>query len=120
MAYPCLHFTRNHEDIKSNTPYPEASIRRIKGLLYMKILEDIKRGPYSKKAQYAVSNIGKDSDSGLLVYKEPLSNASNCDRISVSRSQEEVSPKSRNDMPLRDKTIIALINKPAFYQIIHG
>ncbi|GKB99807.1 hypothetical protein Tco_0985944 [Tanacetum coccineum] len=26
----------------------------------------------------------------------------------------------KNDMPLRDKTIIALINKPAFYQIIHG
>ncbi|GKA25841.1 hypothetical protein Tco_0711950, partial [Tanacetum coccineum] len=28
----------------------EASIRRIQGLLYMKILEDIKRGPYSKKS----------------------------------------------------------------------
>nr|GEU71053.1 hypothetical protein [Tanacetum cinerariifolium] len=25
-----------------------------------------------------------------------------------------------NDMPLRDKIIIALINKPAFYRIIHG
>ncbi|GJV44788.1 hypothetical protein Tco_1429324 [Tanacetum coccineum] len=55
MAYPCLHFTRNHEDIKTNTPYPEASIHRIQGLLYTKILEDIKRGPYSKKAQYAVN-----------------------------------------------------------------
>ncbi|GJR71117.1 hypothetical protein Tco_0083482 [Tanacetum coccineum] len=49
-TYPCLYFTRNHEDIKTNTPYPEASIRRIQGLLYTKILEDIKRGPYSKKA----------------------------------------------------------------------
>ncbi|GKC30517.1 hypothetical protein Tco_1037811, partial [Tanacetum coccineum] len=49
-AYPCLYFTRNHEDIKTNTPYPEASIRRIQGLLYTKILEDIKRGPYSKKS----------------------------------------------------------------------
>ncbi|GKB11225.1 zinc finger, CCHC-type, retrotransposon gag domain protein [Tanacetum coccineum] len=26
----------------------------------------------------------------------------------------------KNDMPLRDKIIIALINKPAFYPIIHG
>ncbi|GJZ03436.1 hypothetical protein Tco_0536711 [Tanacetum coccineum] len=26
----------------------------------------------------------------------------------------------KNDMPLRDKIIIALINKPAFYRIIHG
>ncbi|GJX89194.1 hypothetical protein Tco_0341208 [Tanacetum coccineum] len=50
-AYPCLHFTRYHEGFKSNTPYPEASIRRIQGLLYTKILEDIKRDPYSKKAQ---------------------------------------------------------------------
>ncbi|GJV48826.1 hypothetical protein Tco_1439038 [Tanacetum coccineum] len=22
MAYPCLHFTRNHEELKINTPYP--------------------------------------------------------------------------------------------------
>ncbi|GKC77823.1 hypothetical protein Tco_1128597 [Tanacetum coccineum] len=26
----------------------------------------------------------------------------------------------KNDMPLRDKIIIALINKPVFYRIIHG
>nr|GEW02248.1 hypothetical protein [Tanacetum cinerariifolium] len=32
-----------------NTPYTR--------LLYTKILEDIKRGPYSKKAQYAVSHM---------------------------------------------------------------
>ncbi|GJW63900.1 hypothetical protein Tco_0115784 [Tanacetum coccineum] len=35
---------------KINTPYPGASIRRIQGLLYTKILKDIKRGPYSKKS----------------------------------------------------------------------
>ncbi|GJW59256.1 hypothetical protein Tco_0105987 [Tanacetum coccineum] len=45
-AYLCLHFT-NHEGLKSNTPYPEDSIRRIED--YLKILEDIERGPYSKK-----------------------------------------------------------------------
>ncbi|GKA42225.1 retrovirus-related pol polyprotein from transposon TNT 1-94 [Tanacetum coccineum] len=33
-AYPCLYFTRNHEDIKTNTPYPEASICRIHELQY--------------------------------------------------------------------------------------
>ncbi|GKA62496.1 hypothetical protein Tco_0762015 [Tanacetum coccineum] len=54
MVYPCLHFTRYHEGFKSNTSYPGTSIRRIQDLLYMKLLEDIKRGPYSKKAQYAV------------------------------------------------------------------
>ncbi|GJT05327.1 hypothetical protein Tco_0839789 [Tanacetum coccineum] len=46
-AYLCLHFTRNHEELKSNTPYLEDSIRRIED--YLKILEDIERGPYSKK-----------------------------------------------------------------------
>ncbi|GKC79346.1 reverse transcriptase domain-containing protein, partial [Tanacetum coccineum] len=34
------------------------SIRRIQDLLYTKLLEEIKRGPYSKKSQYAVSYIG--------------------------------------------------------------
>nr|GEY61413.1 hypothetical protein [Tanacetum cinerariifolium] len=67
-AYSCLHFTRNHEDIKANTPYPEASIRRIQGLLYMKILEDIKHGPYSKKAQYAVSHNARYGVSNRLPY----------------------------------------------------
>ncbi|GJV32744.1 putative ribonuclease H-like domain-containing protein [Tanacetum coccineum] len=52
-AYPCLHFTRYHEGFKSNTLYPGTSICRIQDLLYTKLLEDIKRGPYSKKPQYA-------------------------------------------------------------------
>ncbi|GKF69922.1 hypothetical protein Tco_0202979, partial [Tanacetum coccineum] len=26
----------------------------------------------------------------------------------------------KNDIPFRDKTIIALINKPVFHRIIHG
>ncbi|GJU37729.1 hypothetical protein Tco_1186083 [Tanacetum coccineum] len=43
-------FTRNHEGFKSNTPYPGTSIRCIQDLLYTKILEDIKRDPYSKKS----------------------------------------------------------------------
>nr|GEW12020.1 hypothetical protein [Tanacetum cinerariifolium] len=47
MAYLCLYFTRNHEDLKSNTLYLEDSIRHIKD--YLKILEDIERDPYSKK-----------------------------------------------------------------------
>ncbi|GJU68014.1 hypothetical protein Tco_1254273 [Tanacetum coccineum] len=49
-AYPCLHFTDNHEGLKSYTPYLGTSIRRIQGLLYMKILEDINCGPYSNKS----------------------------------------------------------------------
>ncbi|GKB35287.1 hypothetical protein Tco_0880229, partial [Tanacetum coccineum] len=42
MAYLCLHCTRNHEELKSNTSYPEDSIRCIED--YLKILEDIERG----------------------------------------------------------------------------
>ncbi|GKB46299.1 ribonuclease H-like domain-containing protein, partial [Tanacetum coccineum] len=38
------------KDSRPNTPYPGASICRIQGLLYMKILEDIKIGLYSKKS----------------------------------------------------------------------
>ncbi|GJZ55547.1 hypothetical protein Tco_0610740, partial [Tanacetum coccineum] len=46
-TYLCLHITRNHKELKSNTPYPEDSIRCIED--YLKILEDTERGPYSKK-----------------------------------------------------------------------
>ncbi|GJZ21209.1 hypothetical protein Tco_0558248 [Tanacetum coccineum] len=55
-AYMCLHFTRNHKELKSNTSYPEDFIRRIQKILYavskieyLKIVEDIERGLYSKK-----------------------------------------------------------------------
>ncbi|GKE99221.1 hypothetical protein Tco_0022572 [Tanacetum coccineum] len=44
-AYLCLHFTRNYEELKSYTSYPEDSIRHIED--YLKILEDIERGHYS-------------------------------------------------------------------------
>nr|GEW84277.1 hypothetical protein [Tanacetum cinerariifolium] len=47
MAYLFLHFTRNHTKLKMYTPYPEFSIRPIED--YLKILKDIKRGPYCKK-----------------------------------------------------------------------
>ncbi|GJT97338.1 hypothetical protein Tco_1092856 [Tanacetum coccineum] len=40
-TYLCMHFIRNHEELKSNTPYPEDSICRIED--YLKILEDIER-----------------------------------------------------------------------------
>ncbi|GJW25394.1 hypothetical protein Tco_0039205, partial [Tanacetum coccineum] len=46
---------------------------------HLNILEDIKRSPYSKKLQYAISN--------------PLD----------TPSYDEVPPESKNDMPLRDK-----------------
>ncbi|GKC16743.1 hypothetical protein Tco_1013525 [Tanacetum coccineum] len=50
----------------TNTPYPEASICRIQGLLYTKILEDIKCGLYSKKAQYTVSHLAQYGVSNQL------------------------------------------------------
>ncbi|GJS99649.1 hypothetical protein Tco_0820819 [Tanacetum coccineum] len=38
-AYMYLHFTRNHEELKSNTPYLEDSIRRIQD----QVLKDSER-----------------------------------------------------------------------------
>ncbi|GKA26285.1 hypothetical protein Tco_0712394 [Tanacetum coccineum] len=45
VSVPAL--TKDHRRLKINTPYPEDSIRRIQD---MSPLEDIKRGPYSKKS----------------------------------------------------------------------
>ncbi|GJV69237.1 hypothetical protein Tco_1484746 [Tanacetum coccineum] len=59
MAYLCLHFTRNHEELKSNTPYPEDSIRRIED--YLKILEDIGPGTFSEQVGL-VGDLGSTND----------------------------------------------------------
>nr|GEZ27150.1 hypothetical protein [Tanacetum cinerariifolium] len=112
---------------KTNTSYPSRKIRCIHACTHQRpqrkqaqyavsredqyvvleiwneynILEDIKRGPYSKKLQYAVNLDNSTSNvlitldswtSGLLVYKE-----------SLNSKWDEVPPKSTNDMPLRDK-----------------
>ncbi|GJZ38263.1 hypothetical protein Tco_0584454 [Tanacetum coccineum] len=69
-AYPCLHFTRNHKDIKTNTPYPESSIRCIHVLLYTKILEDIKRGSYSKKSPICRKYRQPQHDYGRMLEEE--------------------------------------------------
>ncbi|GJR48387.1 retrovirus-related pol polyprotein from transposon TNT 1-94 [Tanacetum coccineum] len=44
-TYLSMHFTRNQDELKSNTSYPEASICHIED--YLKILEDIKREEHS-------------------------------------------------------------------------
>ncbi|GJZ93173.1 hypothetical protein Tco_0665238 [Tanacetum coccineum] len=49
----CTH--QRPRGIKLNTPYPEDQYAVLE-IWYVNILEDIKRGPYSKKPQYAVSN----------------------------------------------------------------
>ncbi|GKB45257.1 hypothetical protein Tco_0896010 [Tanacetum coccineum] len=61
-----------------------------------------------------IENDDYDSEEDILFLEELLSN----DSPLLPRMKYRLSLK--NDMPLRDKIIIALINKPAFYQIIHG
>ncbi|GKE00189.1 hypothetical protein Tco_1388172 [Tanacetum coccineum] len=68
MVYPCLHFIRNHEDLKPYTPYLEclSAVLKIK---VKNILEYINRAPYSKKPlirrieffQYSVVLIRKNA-----------------------------------------------------------
>ncbi|GJZ81433.1 hypothetical protein Tco_0646427 [Tanacetum coccineum] len=61
MAYPCLYFIRNHEDIKTNTPYPEASISRIHELQYavFKI--------YYTRSFWKISNVVKIDDPNITM-----------------------------------------------------
>ncbi|GJX85807.1 retrovirus-related pol polyprotein from transposon TNT 1-94 [Tanacetum coccineum] len=50
-AYPCQHSQKTTNGMKINNPYPEDSIRRIQDMESIEnMLEDIKRGPYSKKS----------------------------------------------------------------------
>ncbi|GJY72118.1 hypothetical protein Tco_0475821 [Tanacetum coccineum] len=112
MPYPhqyirrILYFWSNikKSTLSANTSYPRSSIRRTQDVQYAVPNEPIRR---TGVAQYAVPNrsdtpypivslVGLAGDprineyvSGLLVYKEPLSNTYNCDRISVSRLEEE-------------------------------
>ncbi|GJU34061.1 hypothetical protein Tco_1182415 [Tanacetum coccineum] len=54
-VYSCLHSPKTTKDHMINTPYPEDQYVILE-ISMVNILEDIKRGPYSKKPQYAVSN----------------------------------------------------------------
>ncbi|GJX50094.1 hypothetical protein Tco_0276939 [Tanacetum coccineum] len=60
--------TPYHEGFKSNTPYPGTSIRCIQDLLYTKLMEDIKRGPYSKKPQYVSHQHLSDEDQTMKMH----------------------------------------------------
>ncbi|GJX01662.1 hypothetical protein Tco_0185575 [Tanacetum coccineum] len=62
-AYLCLHFTRNHEDLKPYTPYPAYSIRRIEDQV-KNILEYYNRGPYSKKPPIRLNKLDYQGDLG--------------------------------------------------------
>ncbi|GJY06196.1 hypothetical protein Tco_0373250 [Tanacetum coccineum] len=49
-AYPCLHSPKTTKGNKINTPYPEDQYAVLEIWNEYNILEDIKRGPYSKKS----------------------------------------------------------------------
>ncbi|GJZ34966.1 hypothetical protein Tco_0580783, partial [Tanacetum coccineum] len=72
-AYLCLHFTKDHEGTRINTPYPEESIHRIQDIIVSLV------GPAGDLWDQRVRSqlIGKDLVSGLLVYELPLSSAAN-------------------------------------------
>ncbi|GJW93677.1 putative reverse transcriptase domain-containing protein [Tanacetum coccineum] len=80
VSVPAL--TKDHRRLKINMSYPEDSIRVFKIWNQYNILEDIKRGPYSKKSPIrrnldnSTNNVLIPLDSwtsGLLVYRLPLS-----------------------------------------------
>ncbi|GJX46643.1 hypothetical protein Tco_0271833 [Tanacetum coccineum] len=85
-----------HEGFKSNTPYPGTSIRRIQDLLYTKLLEDIKRGPYSKKAQYA--GINTASTQGAAVSSTTVENLSDAVIYSFFASQLSIPQLDNEDL----------------------
>ncbi|GJS19202.1 hypothetical protein Tco_0447834, partial [Tanacetum coccineum] len=114
--------------LKTNTPYPSKKIQRIHActhqrpqkdkdqyavsretqyaifkIQYLNIMEDIKRGPYSKKSptgrdlDNSTSNVLIPLDSwtsGLLVYKLPLS-----DESEEEDADEEETPDTSHDIP---------------------
>ncbi|GKB28975.1 hypothetical protein Tco_0868376 [Tanacetum coccineum] len=55
------------KDLRPNTPYSRASICRIQGLLHMKILKDIERGPYSKKSPIRRGGLVKMDDPNITM-----------------------------------------------------
>nr|GEZ69440.1 hypothetical protein [Tanacetum cinerariifolium] len=52
-VYLCMHFTRNHKELKPYTPYPTYSIRRIEDQV-KNILEYYNRGPHPRNPQYVI------------------------------------------------------------------
>ncbi|GKA36277.1 hypothetical protein Tco_0722768 [Tanacetum coccineum] len=82
-AYMCMHFTRNHEELKIYTPYPEDFIGHIKD--YLKILEDIER----------------DSDSDLLI-PTPWSDESNNEKGQKDKDKVSQEHICAEEVPLKN------------------
>ncbi|GJX87893.1 hypothetical protein Tco_0339907 [Tanacetum coccineum] len=49
-AYPCLHFTNNHEGLETQYAVSRKDQYAVSEIEYVNILDDIKHGPYSKKS----------------------------------------------------------------------
>ncbi|GJS41519.1 hypothetical protein Tco_0566562 [Tanacetum coccineum] len=121
-SYLCLHFTRNHEELKSDTPYPEDSICRIED--YLKILKDIKRGPYSKKPpirRIDLNQYGEMDNPDItmeeyvqLEIERALRNAIVYNDAWASKSgfssELTVSPQHVDEVNLKDKTSLSEYN----------
>ncbi|GJY42275.1 hypothetical protein Tco_0429545 [Tanacetum coccineum] len=73
-VYLCLHFTEDHKGTRSNTPYPEELNTPYSSYRILVSLVGPLGDPWDQ--QVHSKGIGKDSNSGLLAYKEPLSSKS--------------------------------------------
>ncbi|GKB13339.1 hypothetical protein Tco_0847262 [Tanacetum coccineum] len=121
-AYPCLHFTDNHEGLKSYTSYPGTSIRRIQGLLYTKILEDINRGPYSNKSliRYVHNLRSIETEFPAIAFNDHISSKTelSCEPTVSSLNNEIDFRVSFDDSDDEDYTVI--FDKNSFsYKIIY-
>nr|GEU79538.1 hypothetical protein [Tanacetum cinerariifolium] len=101
-------------------PLGRANGSRFMGMTRKEMEEE--GGFYSKEMEFEVTPIRIDLVKMFLFGRNPFSYAvtnvvTDCSYLGL-RMKSRLSLK--NNMPLRDKTIIALINKPAFYRIIHG
>ncbi|GKG33605.1 hypothetical protein Tco_0433764, partial [Tanacetum coccineum] len=81
-TYPCLHSPKTTKGMKINRAVSKEDQYAVLDIWHVNILEDIKRGPYSKKPQYAVSNAldtptksrfseEKKSKKGLATHSNP-------------------------------------------------
>ncbi|GJV29785.1 nucleotide-binding alpha-beta plait domain-containing protein [Tanacetum coccineum] len=82
MAYMCPHFTRNHEELITNTSYPINSIRRVNG----QTLEDSERYQPYADALTAIGEPVKDKDLVMLVVSG-LREEYNCLKTTITARQ---------------------------------
>ncbi|GKB59833.1 hypothetical protein Tco_0916019 [Tanacetum coccineum] len=117
MAYLCLHFTKDHEGNKINTPYPENPIRRIQAM-EIKYPGRYRTIPTPRNPQYAhpdknpiKPHLSKKTSPPWQSHEEPLADGTQTKDQGLRLMSKKHNKESRAEIPGLESTLKSLSQK---------